>query len=41
MIADFTQEEIREIEQCVQLTPKIPSMYAIRHIETLFEAVLD
>lgn len=40
-LTEFSKEEIREIEQCVQLTPKIPSMYAIRHIETLFDTVLE
>ena len=37
---DFSPEEMSEIESCVQLTPKIPTMYAIRHVETLFAAIL-
>ena len=35
-VSHFTDQELRDIEQCIQLTPKIPYLYAIRHIETLF-----
>lgn len=37
----FTTEETNEIEHCIQLTPKIPSMYAVRHVETLFASLLE
>ena len=37
---EFSPEEMSEIENCVQLTPKIPTMYAVRHIETLLAAIL-
>lgn len=37
----FSGEDIDAIEQCVQLTPKFPAMYAVRHIETLFQALIE
>lgn len=37
----FTSEEVSEIETCIQLTPKFSTMYAIRHIETLFQSLLE
>ena len=35
-VSHFTDQELKDIEHCIQLTPKIPYLYAIRHIETLF-----
>ena len=37
----FTQEQIKEIESCVQLTPKKPNMFAIRHVESLFQVLME
>ena len=37
----FNSDQVREIESCVQLTPKKPSMFAIRHVESLFQVLID
>ena len=37
---EFTEKEMREVQLCLQLTPKMPSMYSIHHIENLFKALL-
>lgn len=37
----LTPEEMLQIEELVLLTPKIKSMYAMRHIENLFQTLFQ